>query len=334
MRQIISGLLAVCVILAVTGCGVSQVPAPQTGIAGDIVTDRAAVTPEDSSDAVIQASPPEPSQSLGVLFFSDTQANPETGDYSGVRDLLAGALSLDNRADICIFGGDTVNDGSLDTEWDDFRQAVYPLTDKLITAAIPGNHDDTALLAEQFDYPAKASAGHGEGYFYSLRMGPVFFIMLDSNIMGAANQTDIDRLQSELQSGDARQAVWRVAVMHHPMWPVADIPKDIQRAETMREYFLPILEEYGVELILCGHQHVYARTLPMSGEAVCSGGNGIAQIMAASGGKESYILGDREYIAADAPAPNYLYLFADDRRLTVTVYNGEHSVIDEITMQK
>jgi hypothetical protein len=52
----------------------------------------------------------------------------------------------------------------------------------------------------------------------------------------------------------------------------------------MRGHFLPLLEAYGVDLILCGHQHIYSRTLPMKGSEASSGG--IVQIMTASGGKE------------------------------------------------
>jgi hypothetical protein len=33
----------------------------------------------------------------------------------------------------------------------------------------------------------------------------------------------------------------------------------------MRENALPILESYGVDLVLCGHSHVYERTWMLNG---------------------------------------------------------------------
>ena len=295
------------------------------------------------------------------LFFSDTQADPETGDYSGFGELLATALSRCPDPDIVIFGGDSVNDGADANEWDAFHKVVDPLLTGLTTASAVGNHDNCSLLKSQFTYPADSSSGAGNGFFYSLSAGPVFFIILDSNAMGAANQKDIEWLRSELQSSAAGQAVWRIAVMHHPMWIIADNPKDEQRAETMRESFLPLLEEYGVDLILCGHQHSYARTLPMSRGSAAAGGyaqaqtpdtqapdaqtqapdaqtqapyaqsqeeRGVVQIMAASGDKGSYTAGKRDYIAAAGSAPVFLVIEASQDTLRITALDGNGSKLD------
>lgn len=323
------GVLILVILLSLAAC---TQPA-QTGTDNNNDADRAEEARISDGFADGQA-PQDTDQSLIFLFFSDTQANPEFSDYSDIGKLLESALLPDDNAEAVIFGGDSINDGGNAAEWSAFRLAIDPFTGGLITAAVAGNHDNYALLAEQFDYPGKAPSSREEGYFYSFRTGPVFFIMLDSNTMGAANQADIDWLRRDLQSEDSRMACWRIAVIHHPMWPVADIPKDIQRAETMREYFLPILEEYGVRLVLCGHQHVYARTLPMSGDAASSDESGIIQIMAASGDKASYIPGEHDYIAACAPAPNYLSVFADHEQLIITAYDGEHCIIDETVIRR
>jgi len=277
---------------------------------------------------------PAHSGSLSFLFFSDTQPDPESMDHTGVGELIAQATELHGRPELVVFGGDTIDDGSNEAEWGDFREAVGSSLDGAVTAAIAGNHDRHALLAGQFDYPTTAPTSPGEGFFYSLRSGPVFFVMLDSNIMGSANQRDIDWLRDALQSEAARDAVWRIAVTHHPMWTVSDVPKDIERAVTMRERFLPLLEEYGVDLVLCGHQHVYSRTLPMRGDDAAADGRGIVQLMAATGYKSSYAIGERDYIAAALPAPNYLLLSADGERITATAYDSEHKAIDLFTLRK
>jgi 3',5'-cyclic AMP phosphodiesterase CpdA len=115
--------------------------------------------------------------------------------------------------------------------------------------------------------------------------------------------------------------------MHHPLWPLTENPKDTQRAATMRANFLPLMEEHGVDLILCGHQHLYARSLPMCGAKAAEEG-GIVQIMAASGAKESYTATNLEHIAVSAAAPNYLLLTAESAALTVTAYDGQNKAFD------
>ena len=278
-----------------------------------------------------------PEDEFTFLFFSDTQADPATGDYSAAGLLVASAVAASTAGEhppgLVIFGGDTVNDGGDPSEWQTFWQAFALPLDNLKTAAVPGNHDHYPLLAGQFCYPQSVPSATDDGYFYSFNMGQIHFTMLDSYIMGAARQEDIDWLRNDLESPAASEAKWRIAVMHHPMWPPVNNPRDAARAETMRRYFLPVLEDFGVDLILCGHHHIYTRTLPMSGnqpqEPEESGRRaGIVQIMVASGDKVSYAIGDTDLFASNSLAPNYLMVTATAETLYITALNGDNEPID------
>jgi len=306
-------ILFVCFALAASGCQLRQ-------------------TGGDTGSPPVQEESESPLQVF--LFFSDTQADPETGDYTSLGELLTTAVAKAEGPDLIVLGGDMVNDGGDADEWREFWKAAETPFSGMITAAVPGNHDNYPLLAEQFDYPEEAPVSPGSGYFYSFQSGPIHFVMLDSNIMGAANDRDIQWLRSDLDSAAAKQATWRIAVMHHPMWPVAENPKDSVRAETMREFFLPIFEEYGVDLILCGHQHNYARSLPMTTGTGSrpSDSKVITQIMAASGAKGPYATGKMDHIAVSADPPNYLQITADDKELTVAAFDGNGKQFDTFTL--
>ena len=324
-------LISLLTLLLPAGCVLSG----QTGPVDSVTSATTAPeTPEESglSENPAQPPPPPPYQAFTFLFFSDTQPDPETMDQSTTRELIIQAIMREDELTGVIFGGDTVDDGGDEIQWRDFSYPFSSDLSRFITAAVAGNHDSNRLLVEQFDYPAQAPTLPGEGFFYSISIGSVFFVMLDSNIMGAANQRDIDWLRSELQSETAGQADWRIAVMHHPMWSVNDNPRDIRRADTMREFFLPIMEEYDVGLILCGHQHVYSRTMPMSGDTAAPDGSGIVQVMAASGDKATYTIGERDYVIADDVAPNYLVLNIDADSITITAFDGYHMEIDRFIM--
>ena len=317
-------LIPLLIILFVAGCA----PVEQSESAATASPET--MSPEGSDNIVDSSTQQQQAhQTLTFLFFSDTQPNPDTMDQTAYGNLLRQAMAADDTMELVIFGGDTVDDGGDEEQWFHFWQAAGSALNGVVTAAVPGNHDNHALLSEQFDYPGTAPARPGEGFFYSLRIGPVFFVILDSNIMGAANQRDIDWLREELESEAARTADWRIAVMHHPMWPVINNPNDARRADAMKEHFLPILETYNVQLILCGHQHVYSRTLPMRGDAATGDESGIVQIMAASGDKASYSMGERDYVVVGDQAPNYLLLAANSERLSVTAFSSENTVIDQ-----
>jgi len=253
------------------------------------------------------------------LFMADTQADPETGDYSGLSSIFDVAINGEPKPELLILGGDTVNDGRDENEWAAFHLAASTLLDTIPAAAAAGNHDNSPLLTRQFTWPETEM----RGYFYSFNMSGVHFTILDSNYMGAANDEDIAWLYEDLKSASATEADWRVAVCHHPFWPVAGIPRDIIRAETMREHFLPLLAEHGVDLLLVGHQHAYARSVPPTGPV---------QIMAATGDKASYLPDNYDYIAMTAHAPNYIKVSANAETLEITAFNLAGEVIDSFTL--
>ena len=268
------------------------------------------------------AAPAAEDQPFVFLFMSDTQASPQTGDYSGFGALLARAADDTIRPSLLILGGDTVNDDADEDEWRDFFQAAGSSLDEITIAAAAGNHDSSKHLAGRFDWPKSAPEKPYQGYFYSFDMSGVHFTVMDSNIMGAANDEDIEWLRDDLSSAVAAEAVWRVAVCHHPFWPVADIPKDITRSQTMREFFLPLLTEYGVDLLLVGHQNIYSRCAPEVGPA---------QVMAASGGKSSYTPSEKPYLVITADAPNYVRVAVNGSELTVKAFDASGNLIDSFT---
>jgi len=263
-------------------------------------------------------------QPFVFLFMSDTQADPQAGDYSGFGSLLKAAISK-NSPSLLIFGGDTVNDAADEDEWGDFWRSVGDSLKGIPVAAAAGNHDGSKYLAGRFDWPASAPEKRGQGYFYSFDMDSIHFTVMDGNIMGAANEEDIAWLKADLSSSAATNADWRVAVCHQPFWPVAAIPKDMARAQTLREYFLPLLEEYGVDLLLVGHENVYSR---------CEPENGPPQVMTASGGKASYATTEQPYIVKTADAPNYVRVSADSDKLEITAFDASGAAIDSFTITR
>ncbi|MCL2392776.1 MAG: metallophosphoesterase [Oscillospiraceae bacterium] len=323
-------LLALILVLLsmgiLSGCASQQVENPA------LLDSESLVSAAQSSGTSEASEEPEnkSASAQSFLFFACTQAHPATGDYAPLEALFESAVRKAGTPELVLFGGDVINNGWNPYEWQDFWQAVATPLYGLTTAAAAGNHDSHPLFAEQFDFPDTTPATQDEGFFYSLSTEFVHFLMLDSNIMGAANARDIQWLRDELHSEAAQQAAWRIAIMHHPMWTVVDNPRDARRAETMREHFLPILEAYGVDIILCGHQHVYARTMPMQGDEAAD--SGIVQIMVATGGKDTYTPGQRDYLAVYHRLRSYLVLTANSDELIIEAFDESHNRIDTLIL--
>jgi len=139
----------------------------------------------------------------------------------------------------------------------------------LNTAVWPvyGNHDARRwAFFNIFSFPENAEAGgvasQSERY-YSFDYGRVHFVMLDS-FDGAKTNND-EMMQWLKKDLEANQSRWLVAAMHHPPYSKGNQDSDIEsdsrgRLFNTRENILPLLEDYGVDLVLSGHSHSYERS--------------------------------------------------------------------------
>lgn len=141
----------------------------------------------------------------------------------------------------------------------------------------PGNHDlrdygivnqaiTSAPYFDIFDVPTQGESGgvasNTESY-YSWNYGHVHFISLDS--YGTSLST-VDSMYSWLERDlKANNQQWIVAYWHHPPHSKGSHDSDDDTdsegiMSTIRENHVPLLESYGVDLILTGHSHVYERS--------------------------------------------------------------------------
>jgi hypothetical protein len=128
-----------------------------------------------------------------------------------------------------------------------------------------GNHDTGQEIAFRDNYPyfnifslpKDGEAGgipSGSEHFYSFDYGNIHFICLDSM---TADRTTNGPMYAWLTNDLAHvTADWTIAYWHHPPFNLDTDPI----ARGMREVFLPVLEQGGVDLVLLGHIHSYLRT--------------------------------------------------------------------------
>lgn len=149
----------------------------------------------------------------------------------------------------------------------------------------PGNHDygtgGAALSGranvpyhKTFSMPINGEAGgtpSGNKAFYSFDIGNVHFLSLDSygQETGATRLYDtlgpqVTWVKQDLENNTNKD--WIVAYWHHPPYTMGSHNSDTEtELVNIRSNFIKILERYGVDLILCGHSHVYERSRLMKG---------------------------------------------------------------------
>jgi 4-amino-4-deoxy-L-arabinose transferase-like glycosyltransferase len=187
-----------------------------------------------------------------------------------------------------------------------------------------GNHDvDHDLKAFELQYPLFNMKGQR---YYSKVFGnglvEVFF--LDSNTL-EDEDIDPDPQQIKWLKGALRQssAIWKVAVLHHPIYSTAmKHPAD----PVMARLLDPLFREYGVSLVLQGHNHVYERLTPM---------HGIHYITAGSGGivRKGDLRPDaQERLAGNDQVQVFLMLEFNSKTCKMIAYDMLLKVVDECSI--
>ncbi len=152
----------------------------------------------------------------------------------------------------------------------------------------PGNHDyrdepyasEIAQRSGEIDYykvfsmPTKGEAGgfpsHTAAY-YSFDIGNIHFLSLDSHGSEVYGQRLFDTTSTQVlwvkrDLEENKNKGWIVVYWHHAPYSMASHNSDTEsQMRKIRENFVPILERYGVDLVLCGHSHAYERSKLMQG---------------------------------------------------------------------
>lgn len=191
---------------------------------------------------------PEP---FRFVYFGDAQ--------NAIRSMWSRVIREANqhapRSAFFLHAGDLVNDGARDAEWGEWLGAGGWLNGMIPSIATPGNHEyrDDKLSRHwrpQFSFPLNGPPGLEETVYWIDYQG-VRIISLNSN-------EDIDRQTSWLEGvlKDPNRPKWAICTFHHPIYSAAK-ERDNSR---LRKAWGAVIEEHGVDLVLQGHDHAYARS--------------------------------------------------------------------------
>jgi len=198
------------------------------------------------------------------------------GNAVGVRDAYE-AFTANRYTDVWLMLGDNAYYSGTDSE---YQQAVFNVyTNELRTTVLwstIGNHESnqdpnpapTIPYFLNFSFPQNGEAGglaSGTENYYSFDYGNIHFVCLDA--MTATSRVPGSPMLTWLQNDLAANTnFWLIAFWHHPPYTKGSHNSDTEiELIQMRENAVPILESYGVDLVLSGHSHNYERSYLING---------------------------------------------------------------------
>jgi predicted phosphodiesterase len=262
-----------------TGLTAGTVYAYRVGGQGDWSAESEFTTAQAASDSVTFA------------YMGDIQtASDSEKEYALWGKLAENMKRLYPELSFAVLGGDIVENGTSTKLFDEFLQNASPVFSQIPLMATNGNHEsnfpDTGkpeLYREEFALPTDGPAGFSEE-FYSFDVGNCHVLVLNSWIFSGEQKLTNDddaRINTWIKRDLATStADWQVVVTHVPVYA---LHSDTTAAAVRREW-APIFEQYGVDLVFEGHQHVYSRSYPLT-EGKIDYENGVTYIMGNAGQK-------------------------------------------------
>jgi hypothetical protein len=290
----------------------------------------------------------------------DSRGNEENAWAIAQEHVLARGVALQ------VFSGDAVALGNVQEQWNEEffgpSNGTFQMSDSL--AQIPlmmanGNHDllATNYLA-QFAFPQEQSEGEsaaGEEW-YSFDYGNAHFVFLNDTVFMPAVIAGAERawLEADLRAADANRAnvPWIFVVHHKPLYTcLSNHSANID----LRTAWQPLFDQYHVDMVIAGHNHVYERSRPIYGltgvegnVAATEGSNyeprvvggvpsGTVYVVAAGVGAPLYRVGTDCSTATPAgqPVRNYMVIDVEDRTLHARVFRAlDDMQIDEFGWTK
>jgi predicted phosphodiesterase len=220
-----------------------------------------------------------------------------------------------------LHAGDLVNHGGRRELWDSqFFGPARELAARVPILPCYGNHEQRSeYLTQLFDLP-----GDGRNYVYDY--GDLRIIVLDIYGMKSSPQEPgYAWLEGVLKQ---KWPGWLVCLFHEPPFRSRARPPNATALSTL----VPLLERHGVHLVFCGHEHVYARTKPIAGQA---GRWGVVYITTGGGGQRLHRdVVPREFLAVQRAAHHYLVVDVTTGRLTVRAATPDGEVLDRFALDK
>jgi hypothetical protein len=214
-----------------------------------------------------------------ALFVNDNLGSPAAGDTTLGVERLQPLFHLFN-GDLCYAN---LAEDRVRTWWD-FWENNSRSASKRPWMPSAGNHENElgngpiGYQAYQTYFSVPESAGQTDvtrGLWYAFTAGSVRVISIanddicyqdggNSYVRGYSQGAQKAWLEKELAATrDNREIDWVVVCMHQVAISTADMFNGADLG--IREEWVPLFDKYGVDLVVCGHEHHYERSHPLRG---------------------------------------------------------------------
>ena len=190
---------------------------------------------------------------FSFLFVGDVQDT-----IGGIANrLLMEAWAHHPEVEFLVCGGD-LTERPANQYWAETFRTLDSIGQSMPMLNVTGNHDYFKGVIRRLErrFPLVFSyfldSKVGDNMVYTLNYGNAQLFVLDSNREFFYLWTQRKWLEEQLEKS---QAKWKILVLHHPLYSIKSNNNNL----IQRWMFDDLVNQYGVDLVLQGHEHAYAR---------------------------------------------------------------------------
>jgi 3',5'-cyclic AMP phosphodiesterase CpdA len=215
----------------------------------------------------------------GSTYVNDNLGSPAAGDVTAGVERVAPLFHLVN-GDLCYANLATDRVRS----WSDWFEVNSRSARHRPWMPAAGNHENElgngpigyGAYQTYFTVPDSGSDAELRGLWYAFTAGSVRIISLNNDdvcyqdggnsyVRGYSGAAQRRWLEAELAASRANPDIdWIVVCMHQVVVSTVDKFNGADRG--IRENWVPLFDRYGVDLVVCGHEHHYERSHPIRGQ--------------------------------------------------------------------
>lgn len=204
---------------------------------------------------------------FSAVYIGDPQLGVSpTDDDIGFRNTITNAFKTAPNASLVISAGDQDNsESTLERQMRNYSAFFSPAEFSSVpVATVMGNHENRPKytpLYDRFNNPNSTEYGKSMGGSdYYFKFGNTLFINL--NCGTEFLQTDVTEHGKAIKEAVEKypDARWRVIVMHFDIYGTGKYQSQTGYMINFRNGMVPYIDEYDIDIVFSGHEHLYSRT--------------------------------------------------------------------------
>lgn len=258
--------------------------------------------------------PKEDTTHITLFAYGDSRSTPR--HHNRVCQQMINRYQDNSKQTIAIHSGDLLNDGDAEYDWTtEVFPTNYPALNQFF-AEVPlvvarGNHEESGdLFRKYFPYE------HVKDFYWEFTYGPCHIFVIDQYVNYKPGSEQYNWLVSELSNS---VKAWKIVAFHSPGWAAGGHKNN----RYVQDYLQPLFIEYGVDIIITGHNHYYSRCEVDGIQHITTGGGG-AVLYDPDLSSDKVVTGDKSF--------HFLEINIKNEICSVEVARDDGSIIETFTL--